>query len=346
MPGKLPYPLLKKYFFSRTGVTDKRVLVPPGVGEDSAIIDVNTEKILSIHPDPITGAVENIGWLAINISANDIAVSGCKPKWFTIVLLLPESYGEKELDIITLQINEALYNLDATLVGGHTEYTLGIERPIIVANAIGILVEGASTYVTTSGAKEGDFIVMTKTAALEATSILASDYEKLLLNNGITIQEIMDAKRMIKLISVVKEALLLASNNLVNSMHDPTEGGVIGGLVEIALSSKKTIIADANKIPIYPTSKKIFQVTGIDPLKSLSSGVLLASIPRQKIDIALNLLEQAGIKSTIIGKVKEGEPKLELWRNGEKEEYYEPPIDALILEEKRLEEKLESSFEG
>lgn len=343
MPGKLPYSLLKKYFLSRTGVADKRVLVPPGIGEDSAIIDVKGEKIISIHPDPITGAIENIGWLAINISANDIAVSGCKPKWFTIVLLLPEGYGEEELDIITLQINEALNNLDATLVGGHTEYTFGIDRPIIVANAIGILVEGANTFVTTGGAKEGDFILMTKTTALEATSILASDYQKLLQSKGVSEQEIMDAKRMIKQISVVKEALLLASNNLVNSMHDPTEGGVIGGLVEIALSSKKTITVDANKIPIDPTSRKIFQITGIDPLKSLSSGVLLASVPKEKIDTALNLLGESGIKSTIIGKVVEGEPKLELWRNGKKEVYYEPPIDALILEEKSLAEKMESS---
>lgn len=303
MVGKLSPSLLIKYVISRVGVRDPQVLIGPSIGEDAAVIDLGDGKVLVTHVDPITGAVKFLGWLAVHIASNDIAVRGVKPRWLLSVLYLPENAGEDLIDEITSQIDQAAREVGAMVVGGHSEFTPGINRPLISMTAIGIAEKGK--YVTTAGAKVGDAVVMTKTAGVEGTAILSSDFRDVLLERGVSRNVVERAEEFIKRISVVREAIALAEAGLVTSMHDPTEGGLLGGLTEIAYSSNSTIYIWEEKIGVAEETLAITRALGLDPLKLISSGTLVATVPRNRVSEALSLLREIGVEASFIGYVGE-----------------------------------------
>ena len=93
--GKLPARALQD-LLATIPQTDPRVLVGPAPGEDAAVLDFG-DRWLVITTDPITFAAERIGWYAVNVNANDIAVMGATPRWFSAVLLLPERQASEEM---------------------------------------------------------------------------------------------------------------------------------------------------------------------------------------------------------------------------------------------------------
>jgi len=301
MVGKLPPDLLEKYVFRRIGKVDNAVIVGPSFGEDSAVIDLGDGKVLVAHVDPITGAVEFLGWLAVHIACNDVVVTGAKPRWLLSVLYLPEDSDESLIDEISSQIDSAAKEVGAMVVGGHSESTPGLNRPLISMTALGIT--SKDKFVRTGGAKAGDVVLMTKTIAIEGTAIISSDFGDVLLKKGVSRDVIERGKEFIKSISVAKEALALADAGLVTSMHDPTEGGLIGGLTEIAYASRKTIEIWEERVPVAPETKVMCEALNVDTLKLISSGVLVATVPKEKVSEAVRLLKSIGIQATIIGKV-------------------------------------------
>ncbi len=331
MVGKLPPTLLNKYILSRVGIKDPAVIVGPSIGEDSAVIDLGDDKILVAHSDPITGAVELLGWLAVNIVSNDIAVTGAKPRWLLATIYLPEECDESLIDKITSQIDVAAKELKAMIVGGHTEFTPKLDRPLISMTGIGITTK--DKFVKTGGAMEGDVVLMTKTAGIEGTAILSTDFSEELRSKGISNDIIKRGAKFIKRISVVKEALILAENKLATSMHDPTEGGVLGGLTEIAYASKKTIEVWEEKIPIATETQIIARALNIDILRLISSGVLIATIPKDKAEKAIELLKSNNIEASVIGIVREYSGNLVILnkRNGAKEYIEEVYVEDELI---------------
>ena len=303
MVGKLPPLLLSKYVLSRVGVRDPAVIVGPSVGEDSAVIDLGDGRVLVTHVDPITGAVEFLGWLAVHIVSNDIAVTGARPRWLLSVLYLPENSGAELISEITAQIDSAAKEVGAMVVGGHSEYTPGLKRPLISMTAIGITER--SRFVRTGGARSGDVVLMTKVAAIEGTAILSTDFRDVLLSKGVPPDVLERGSGFIKSVSVVREALALAEAGLATSMHDPTEGGLLGGLTEIAYASSKTVEVWEDKVPVAEETRIICESLGIDVLRLISSGVLVATVPKEKAGDAIELLKLRGIKASIIGRVRE-----------------------------------------
>ncbi|MEM2007187.1 MAG: AIR synthase family protein [Sulfolobales archaeon] len=301
MAGKLPPRMLLKYVISRVGVRDPSVLVGPSIGEDAAIVDIGGGRVLVTHVDPITGAVEFLGWLAVHISCNDIAVRGVKPRWLLSVLYLPENTTEELVDEITSQIDKAAKEVGVAIIGGHSEVTPGLSRPLISMTAIGIAEKGR--YVTTGGARVGDAIIMTKTAAIEGTAILSSDFREVLLDLGVPRSVIQRGIEFIRRVSVVREALLLAEAGLVTSMHDPTEGGLLGGLAEIAYASGKTLYVQEEKVSVGEETLAIVSALRLDPMKLISSGTLIATVPPQAAEEAVEILKKAGIEASVIGYV-------------------------------------------
>jgi hydrogenase expression/formation protein HypE len=303
MAGKLPPDVLEKYVLSRIGVRDPAVLVGPGIGEDAAVIDIGGDRVLVVHVDPITGAVELLGWLAVHIACNDIAVRGAKPRWLLPVLYFPEHTSEELVDRVTAQIDEAAKEVGAMVVGGHSEFTPQLARPLISMTALGIAEKGR--YVTTAGARAGDVVIMTKTAAVEGTAILATDFRKALLKAGVPVEVVERGKNFIKMVSVAREALALAEAGLATSMHDPTEGGLIGGLVEIAYASNKTLEIWEDRVPVAEETLVMANALGLHPLRLISSGVLLVTVPENRAGEAVELLSKVGIRASAIGRVLE-----------------------------------------
>ncbi len=330
--GKLPPEELVKYVLSKFTPSNPRVLVGALFGEDASVIELSQDEVLVVHPDPISGAVKYLGFLSVHIPANDVAVTGVRPSFLTMVIQLPEGTSYEVLNEITDQVREASRSLGIDVVGGHTEFVSGIDRPLITSTVFGI--GRKDRVVRTSGARVGDYVVMTKWAGIEGTSVLATDFSSRLLDAGVSRKVIEEASKFIELVSVVKEALLLSERRLANSMHDPTEGGIVAGVAEVAYASGVTVEVDIDSVPVNPVTREVCGALGVDPLKMLSSGSLLATVPEGNLEEALRILRSEGIEAEVIGRVVErsGETLVKLFKEGRLiKELAEPYVEDEVI---------------
>jgi hydrogenase maturation factor len=323
--GKVPSDVLRRVVFNRLGVTSDRLLQGPGVGEDAAVID-DGNKVLVVATDPITGAIGNVGWLAVHINANDIASTGARPLWFLCATLLPEDADEELLEEIMEQINDACLELGVSLIGGHTETTPGLDRPILVGFMIGEAKKDA--YVTTGGAKPGDVIILTKAAGIEGTAVLAQDL-KSVLEERVGREVLSSAESMLNLISVVPEAMRAIEVGGVHSLHDPTEGGLLNGLWEMAEAAGVGVIMREEAVPIAEETRLISEALRIDPLKLMGSGALLIVSEPARAGRIISALGEIGVDASIIGEVT---PKAE-GRTLVKADGSKVPIEAVDQDE-------------
>lgn len=295
-PGKLPTELLKKLVFDNIKTKNPHVLIGPEVGEDCAAIEFG-EYVCVLSTDPITGAEKGAGTLAIHISCNDIASCGVEPIGILMTLLVPIDGAEADIDRVMKEAGVTAKELGVEIMGGHTEITSAVNKMVISTTAVGKAPIGG--IVTTKGAKIGDDIIMTKWAGLEGTSIIASDFEKDLVD-VLSKTEIQSAQALIDNISVVPEGVL-AGKFGVNSMHDVTEGGILGAAWEIAEISETGMEIYLEKIPVLKTTKKICDYYKIDPYRLISSGSMIMTCKNgEKL---VNLLKNEGIAASIIGKI-------------------------------------------
>jgi hydrogenase maturation factor len=323
--GKIPQDILKRLVFGRLGVSNDRIIQGPHIGEDAAIIEMN-DRVLVVATDPITGATSNIGWLVVHINANDVASTGARPIWFLCVTLLPENSKEDLLDEIMIQIHEACTEVGVSLIGGHTETTPGLDRPILIGFMMGET--SKNNYVTTGGARPGDEIILTKGAGIEGTSVLANDLNGI-LNNKIEKSLLQAAKNMIKKISVVPEAMKAIEIGNVNSLHDPTEGGLINGIWEMAEASNVGVEIYETKIPVADETRVVCETLEVDPLKLMGSGALLIVVKRGYAENLISSLSEIGINASIIGSIK----KLEKGRYLKKQDGRRQEISAVDQDE-------------
>jgi hydrogenase maturation factor len=296
--GKISKELLERYVFTCLGQYSSRVISGSRIGEDAAVIDMG-ETVLVAKSNPITGAEEKIGLLAVYVNANDVAVSGAKPKWFLNNILLPEGSDESVLETIMQEINEACIQLGVCVIGGHTEVAPGLQRPIVSGFMLGEAKK--SELILTSGASIGDYIILTKGAGIEGTGILASDLEEILIKK-VSKQTITKAKKFLNETSVVNEALK-ASKIGVKSMHTPTEGGILNGLYEISEAAQVGVKIYESDILIADETKQICDALNIDPLKLLSSGSLLVVSDPDKKTILIKSFSEIGVKALVIGQI-------------------------------------------
>jgi hydrogenase maturation factor len=300
-PGKIPVNLLKEIVFKNLGAKRKEVIVGPSAGIDGAVLDLG-DKSLVISMDPITGAVERIGWLAVNVNANDVATFGVEPAFFFSCILLPEHTDRKLVETISYQIDSAAKEFGIAVVGGHCESTPGLAKPIVVGCMVGFTEKGR--YVTAGGAKPGDKLILTKSAGIEGTAIIATECEKALKKNlhPTTLQA---AKNFYTQISVVKDALTACKTGGVHAMHDPTEGGIAGGIHEIADASNLGVRVSEKEILVKPETAEICNFFRIDPLQLISSGALLISAKTKLANKIIESLRLNQVQAAIIGELNE-----------------------------------------
>ena len=300
--GKLPIETLER-LLSQNKITDRRVIVGPGIGEDAAVIDTGGPRYLIAKTDPITFTADRIGWYAVHINANDIATKGARPLWYLATLLLPEELTTQNLAAqIFHDTLEACRSIGVTLVGGHTEITGGLSRPIVVGQMLGEVEK--DKLVRSDGAKPGDRIILTKGIAIEGTAVIAREHENELL-------EVLDEKTLTRCqkfmyqpgISVLKDALTAIASGSVHAMHDPTEGGLATALHELARAAGVGLRIRAETIPVFAETQSLCNHFHLDPLGVIASGALLIVAPVAETDGIVAGLRHQAILATVIGEV-------------------------------------------
>ena len=308
--GKLPLELLDD-LLSGIEITDPRVVLGPKVGEDAALIDFG-DRYLVTKTDPITFATDLIGWYVVQVNANDLAVMGATPKWLMVTMLLPEGITTDEVRGIFRQLTQACRERDITLVGGHTEVTYDLNRPIAIGSMLGEVPK--DEVVMTSGAQVGDSIILTKGISIEGTSILAREASEELREAGVSDEIIERAREFLFSpgISVVRDAQIATGAARVHAMHDPTEGGVAGALLEFATGAGVGLEIDAARLPVLPESRIICDALGLDPLGLIASGALLATVAPENATTVIDALRREGISAVEIGRLTERDHGLKM----------------------------------
>jgi hydrogenase maturation factor len=274
--GKVHPALLGRLIERYTG-SGNRVAVGAGIGEDAAAIETG-EGYLLAKTDPITHVTDRIGYYAVHINANDIAAMGGTPRWFLATVLMPERSTPEDLEEIFRQISSVCKDLGISYCGGHTEITTSVKNPVVVGQMLGEAPKGG--LKPTSGAREGDSIIMTKCAGIEATAIIALELENELRRTfpGTILER---AKNYLSKpgISVVNDARVLAGLSAVHALHDPTEGGIATGVFEIAEASLLGVSINADSIPISEETRLLCEYLKVNPLGTFASGSLLGHRP-------------------------------------------------------------------
>ena len=300
--GKLPPRLLERLLRWR-GAPDPRVLVGPGCGVDAAVVALGRHRLI-LKSDPVTFTAGRIGWYVVQVNANDVAVMGGRPAWFQPTILVPPGCRASVVMSIARDIDLACRALGVAVTGGHTEVTDAVTRPVVAGDMQGPLV--ASRIITAGGARRGDLLLLTKTAGIEGTAVLAQERAGELAR-ALPAALLRTAGRLRDTpgISVVPEALV-AARHQASAMHDPTEGGIRAGLHEIAFASRVRLDVDLDRIPILPSTAAICRHYGIDPLGLIGSGALLVAAPAARVSRLLRAWARRGIAGRIIGSIASG----------------------------------------
>lgn len=314
--GKVPENVLKRAVFKQIKHSRPEVLLHPGIGEDCAAIETAEDEVLVFSTDPITGASKGMGALAVHITANDLASSGAEPVGILLCIILPEGTREKKLRDMMEEIVLAGNKLNIEVIGGHTEVSDVVNRPVITVTGVGKVKKGQ--MVSTGGLQPGDELVMTKWAGLEGTSILAAEKQEELAAR-LPKQIIDGALEMREHISVVPEAAVAVRIG-VTAMHDVTEGGIFGALWEMGEASGVGIMADLKKIPIRQETIEICEFFEINPYMLISSGSMLMGTPHG--NLLVEKLAEQGIPAAVIGRATEGNDRVII--NGEEKRFLEP----------------------
>jgi hydrogenase maturation factor len=288
---------------------DSRVIVGPGIGRDAAVIDLG-DRMLVAKTDPVTFATEDIGWYAVHVNANDIACMGARPAWFLATALLAPGDDEALPARIFAQITEACDALGIALVGGHTEVTLGLDRPIIAGAMLG---EAApDEIVRGENIREGDVVLLSKGIAIEGTALLAREAGRTLESAGVPPATIGRAARLLRDpgISVVADARALTSVTRPKLMHDPTEGGIATALHEMAEAAGRTLAIDASAIHVFEVTRVVCDALGLDPLGLLASGALLAIVSPEGASAATSRRNGDAAAFRTIGRIVAGPPRV------------------------------------
>jgi len=304
--GKLKHDYLAKMlknFVSDLEIKDKRVIVGSKIGEDAAVIDMG-EKYLIAKTDPITFATDEIGYYAVNVNVNDVVCMGGTPKWFQSTILLPEKNTTEDLiENIFKNIHSTCKSMNITVIGGHAEITPNLDRPIVIGSLLGEVEK--EKLVVTSGAKPENALILTKGIFIEGTSIIGREKEEELKVKEQSYYFIKICKNYLYEpgISVLKEALLANRHFKINSMHDPTEGGLFTGIAEMAIASNTGMLIEKEKINILPEPIVLSKLYNLNPYNTISSGSLLIAIDGQNDNPSklIELLKKNKISAEKIG---------------------------------------------
>jgi hydrogenase expression/formation protein HypE len=308
-----------------------QLLLGPGVGEDAAVIDFTPGQLLVAKSDPITFATDEIGYYAVNVCANDLAVTGATPRFYLPTLLLPvNAMDEAAVAVIFTQLADACRRLGIVVAGGHSEVTPAVNQPVIAGTMLGEVAHDG--YLRSSGCRPGDLILLAGAVPIEGTSIIAREMGEDLRSRGWSAEDVAEAAGFLYEpgISVLVPALAAAQSGLATSMHDPTEGGIATGLLELSEAAQCGMQVNLDAIEVPAISARLCALYGLDPLGTIASGALLATTPAADAEKLLAIWAEIGRPGRVIGRILPPEEGIYALRNGEKTELPRFTADEIV----------------
>lgn len=304
--GKVDRAFFDEYIYPNLGANRDDVRLAPQHGVDFGMVDVG-DRVVALATDPVfimpSLGFDRAAWFAFHILMSDVAVSGIPPTHLSIDLNLPQEITDEQFATVWETMDEQARELGVSVVTGHTGRYAGCNYPM-VGGGTALSVGDPADLVRPDGAREGDTVIVTKGPAIEATGLLSIQFEELLDLDG----ETMDAaKDRFYDMSPVEDALIASAAGPVTAMHDATEGGIYGGLHELARAGGVRIDVERDSIPILPGVEETCLEFGIDPWISISEGTLLLTVEESGADAVLSALDGEGIPAAIIGETSAGE---------------------------------------
>lgn len=298
--GKIQHALLKGLLSRVTG-PGREVLIGPAVGKDAFAVGIG-RAVLVGTTDPVTFTRRHVGYYAVNVNANDVATMGAVPRWFLATVLVPPRFGAGALRAIFDEIDATCLALGARLLGGHTEVTSGVTRPIVVGAMLGTVTR--KHLVNPGRARAGDSLLVTKRLAIEGTSIIAGARKK-------EVETLLGKRRAARArhlvfepgMSIAREALAAVKAAPVRAMHDPTEGGLLWGLRELSLATGLGVEVDLDRVPIYEETRAICRHFRLNPLGVIASGSLLIAVQERDAARAAGAISRLGLECSRIGRL-------------------------------------------
>ena len=331
--GKATAEVFEQVILRRLGARDEDVLVGPRHGVDVGVVRVAGGVAMALTADPVfvvpAYGWERAAWFAVHILASDASTSGLPLRWMSVDLNLPPALSDADLAALWEAFHSACEDLGIAIVTGHTGRYDGCEWPM-VGGATCMALGSADTYVTPTMARPGDAVVVTKGAAIETTALFAATFPDR-LTAGVGDETVRAADALFESMTVVPEAVLARTFGLrdagVTSMHDATEGGVIGGLLEVAIASDAGIRVDRELIPVRPEVRAVCGHLGIDPYTAISEGTLIATVVPARAEAFVAALAGAGIEAAVVGEIRGPDDGRTIVTGGNEQPLTHPGLD-------------------
>ena len=315
--GKLAPRQLEATVLPHLGASRAEVLIGPGTGIDAAIIHLSAGRVLAVTSDPLS-FIPALGpatsaRLACHLVASDLWTTGIPPAYASVSFHLPPAFEDATLEAFVTSMDATWRELEIATVTGHTGRYAGLDSTLIgAATLIGVGDEGR--YLSPKMASSGDRVIVTGGCAIEATAIAAHLMPER-LGSQLKPEVVARARSWIERVTVVPECRALIGIGVrergVTSMHDATEGGVLGGLLELARASTHDLRIERSKIPISEEARGACAAWGgIDPYWTLSEGTLIATVRPEHRDAALNALQSIGTVAADVGELVNGRGRL------------------------------------
>jgi HAD superfamily hydrolase (TIGR01549 family) len=324
--GKLPNDLLA-VFLPDVDFKDSSVLIPPGVGQDTAAIDISQEEVVVLKSDPITFATDAAAQYAVLVNANDIVTSGAVPRWFLATLLFPIGSTAHEIKKVMTELNSLCRAQGILLCGGHTEITDAVSRPVISGMMVGSI--NRDRLIDKRHMQTGDVILFSKGVCVEGTAIIAREFGFRLIDMGMTEHEINECRLFLSQISILEEAAVASQSKGVTAMHDVTEGGLATAVNELGIAGGHRLKINMDAIPIYHQTAKICRLLNINPYGLIGSGSLLISCHPSVAKPLMAQIQAKGINIVAIGEVLEAGEGIQAFKQGQPCEWPSFGVDEI-----------------
>jgi hydrogenase maturation factor len=311
--GKEDNQFMERVVFAHLGRRTRRTRAGPGTGFDNGVVSIGGGRVMILTSDPVSVipsfGMKQSAWLSVHLVASDYVTSGCDPEYAVFTYNFPAAMSRVDREDYVREIGGECGRLGITIAGGHSGSYPGAGFTVIGSGTmLGFAREGE--YVTPAMARVGDSVLMTKGAAIEATISLATSFPKT-VEASIGADLAAAAMGMTPLCSVVADARSARKAGLgragVSSMHDATEGGVLGALGEMAAASRKQFTVHPERVPVAPQSRAVCKVFGLDPLRTMGEGALLITCDPTAVARLRRELKHSGVECSEIGEVGEGE---------------------------------------